>query len=289
MGCRRRRRLPHSRRQHRPTWRSIDDGDDGQARLHAAHAALRGTAGALHGGHAEGSWVYGHRRQQVARLRHGHRRGEHRPLAIPRSSRPCRSRPPRCRTRRWASSGTSPCSTWPRRCTEILPEGMDQVMFQNSGAEAVENAVKLAKQATRRPGVIAFQGAFHGRTHLTMALTARPCTTAATWSRSWAASITPATATRTARRPVRTRRRTRSRTSAACCAPRSSATTWPRIIVEPIQGEGGFVVPTAEFMQGLRAIADEIGACSSSTRSRPAWAAPASGSATSTTASSRTS
>ena len=48
---------------------------------------------------------------------------------------------------------------------------MDQVLFANSGAEAVENAVKLAKQATRRPVVIGFQGAFHGRTHLTMALT----------------------------------------------------------------------------------------------------------------------
>ena len=56
------------------------------------------------------------------------------------------------------------------KLVEILPEGMDQVMYANSGAEAVENAVKLAKQATRRPGVIAFQGAFHGRTHLTMAL-----------------------------------------------------------------------------------------------------------------------
>ncbi|RPI31203.1 MAG: aminotransferase class III-fold pyridoxal phosphate-dependent enzyme, partial [Actinomycetota bacterium] len=41
------------------------------------------------------------------------------------------------------------------KLVEILPEGMDEVMFANSGAEAVENAIKLAKQVTRRPGIIA--------------------------------------------------------------------------------------------------------------------------------------
>ena len=54
---------------------------------------------------------------------------------------------------------------------EIVPGNFDQVLFANSGAEAVENAVKLAKGTLRRPGVIAFQNAFHGRTHLAMALT----------------------------------------------------------------------------------------------------------------------
>ena len=54
---------------------------------------------------------------------------------------------------------------------EIVPGNFDQVLFANSGAEAVENAVKLAKGTLRRPGVIAFQNAFHGRTHLAMAMT----------------------------------------------------------------------------------------------------------------------
>ena len=49
--------------------------------------------------------------------------------------------------------------------------GIDTFFFANSGAEATESAVKLAKQATGRPNVIVFQGSFHGRTHLAMAMT----------------------------------------------------------------------------------------------------------------------
>ena len=57
------------------------------------------------------------------------------------------------------------------RLAEITPEGIDTFFFANSGAEATEGAVKLAKQATGRPNVIVFQGSFHGRTHLAMAMT----------------------------------------------------------------------------------------------------------------------
>ena len=46
-------------------------------------------------------------------------------------------------------------------------------MFANSGAEADENAVKIAKGATKRPNIIVFSGAFHGRTVLTMTMTAK--------------------------------------------------------------------------------------------------------------------
>ena len=53
----------------------------------------------------------------------------------------------------------------------ITPAGIDTFFFSNSGAEATEAAVKLAKQATGRPNVIVFEGSFHGRTHLTMAMT----------------------------------------------------------------------------------------------------------------------
>ena len=48
-----------------------------------------------------------------------------------------------------------------------------KVMFANSGAEADENAVKIAKAYTKRPNIIVFSGAFHGRTMLTMAMTAK--------------------------------------------------------------------------------------------------------------------
>src|SRR3954451_4364555 len=57
------------------------------------------------------------------------------------------------------------------RLAEITSPGIDTFFFANSGAEATEAAVKLAKHATGRPNVIVFQGSFHGRSHLTMAMT----------------------------------------------------------------------------------------------------------------------
>ena len=147
------------------------------------------------------------------------------------------------------------------KLTGIMPEGLDEVMFMNSGAEAVENAIKLAKQATRRPGVIAFQGAFHGRTHLTMALTDsavhyrghhEPLVGGIYHARYCYPFRTPASEDPTAYAIEDVRRVLRAEIYGDDVA---------AIIVEPIQGEGGFIVPTKEFMQELRAIADEIGAC----------------------------
>jgi 4-aminobutyrate aminotransferase len=147
------------------------------------------------------------------------------------------------------------------KLVEILPDGMDEVMFANSGAEAVENAVKLAKQVTRRPGIIAFQGAFHGRTHLTMALTDsavhyrghhEPLVGSIYHARYCYPYRTPASEDPTAYAIEDVRRVLRAEIYGDDVA---------AIIVEPIQGEGGFIVPTREFMQELRVIADEIGAC----------------------------
>jgi len=143
---------------------------------------------------------------------------------------------------------------------EIMPEGLDEVMFANSGAEAVENAVKLAKQVTRRPGIIAFQGAFHGRTHLTMALTDsavhyrghhEPLVPSIYHARYCYPFRTPASEDPTAYAIEDVRRVLRAEIYGDDVA---------AILVEPIQGEGGFIVPTAEFMKELRVIADEIGA-----------------------------
>jgi len=147
------------------------------------------------------------------------------------------------------------------KLTGIMPDGLDEVMFMNSGAEAVENAIKLAKQATRRPGIIAFQGAFHGRTHLTMALTDsavhyrghhEPLVGGIYHARYCYPFRTPASEDPTAYAIEDVRRVLRAEIYGDDVA---------AIIVEPIQGEGGFIVPTAEFMQELRVIADEIGAC----------------------------
>jgi 4-aminobutyrate aminotransferase len=57
------------------------------------------------------------------------------------------------------------------RLAQLTPGGIDTFFFANSGAEATEAAVKLAKQVTGRPNVIVFSGSFHGRSHLTMAMT----------------------------------------------------------------------------------------------------------------------
>jgi len=54
---------------------------------------------------------------------------------------------------------------------EITPDGIDKFFYANSGAEITEGAVKLAKQATKRPHIIVFSGSFHGRTHMAMAMT----------------------------------------------------------------------------------------------------------------------
>jgi 4-aminobutyrate aminotransferase len=146
------------------------------------------------------------------------------------------------------------------RLVEILPEGIDTLMYANSGAEAVENAVKLAKQATRRPGTIAFQGAFHGRTHLTMSLNDsgvsyrghhEPLTGGVYHARYCYPFRTPVSEDPTAFAIEDVRRVLRTEIYGDDVA---------AILVEPIQGEGGVVVPTKEFMQELRSIADEIGA-----------------------------
>ena len=58
-----------------------------------------------------------------------------------------------------------------RALTSTLPASLNQVFWTNSGAEAIEGALKLAKIATGRPAIIAFRGAFHGRTHAAMSVT----------------------------------------------------------------------------------------------------------------------
>ena len=58
------------------------------------------------------------------------------------------------------------------RIAAVAPGKLDKVFFANSGAEAVEGAIKLARYTTGRPALIAFQGAFHGRTYGALSLTA---------------------------------------------------------------------------------------------------------------------
>jgi 4-aminobutyrate aminotransferase / (S)-3-amino-2-methylpropionate transaminase / 5-aminovalerate transaminase len=127
--------------------------------------------------------------------------------------------------------------------------------FFNSGAEAVENAVKWAKLYTRRPGVVAFEGAFHGRTYLALTLTSKP--------HPYKTGLGPLVP-EVYRAPFpNTYRGPDSGTALAALerlfltqvAPQQIAA----IVLEPQQGEGGFLPAPPEFVCGLRRICDDHG------------------------------
>ena len=115
----------------------------------------------------------GRRRQPVPRLRGRHRRERDRPLASGRRQGDRRSGAAGSSTCRAPTSTTSRRSGSRRRSRRSSPiEGGARSFFGNSGTEAIEAAIKLARYATGRPGIIAFLGGFHGRTMGALALTA---------------------------------------------------------------------------------------------------------------------
>ncbi|MFI5049916.1 MAG: 4-aminobutyrate--2-oxoglutarate transaminase [Gaiellales bacterium] len=145
------------------------------------------------------------------------------------------------------------------RLLAVTPiSGPKKAAFFNSGAEAVENAVKLAKLATGRSAVIAFERAFHGRTLMAMSLTSK--------QHPYKAGMGPfAPEIYRAPYPYAYRGDAMDATRAALDELREMFTTHvapenvAAIIFEPVQGEGGFIVPPKEWVQGLRQIADEHG------------------------------
>src|ERR671937_2410653 len=82
-----------------------------------------------------------------------------------------------------------PLLTLTERLGEVLPQGLDSLFFVNSGSEAVEAAMRLARQATARPNIVVFQGSFHGRT-----IGAASLTTSATKFRSGFGPLMPGVA-----------------------------------------------------------------------------------------------
>jgi 4-aminobutyrate aminotransferase/(S)-3-amino-2-methylpropionate transaminase len=132
------------------------------------------------------------------------------------------------------------------RLIELVPiSGELRAGFFNSGAEAVENAVKFARSHTKRPAVIAFEGAFHGRTLLALSLTSK--------THPYKAGLGPF-APETYRVPF-------DDLDALEWAfkTRVAAEDVAAIVFEPVQGESGFVVPSQEFVASLRRICDEHG------------------------------
>ena len=133
------------------------------------------------------------------------------------------------------------------RLAKLAPgDGPKRVFFTNSGAEAIEAALKLSRRHTGRPRAIAFHGAFHGRTYGAMSLSgSKPM------QRRGFAPLVPEI--HHARFGDLESVRALFRTT---CPPDELAA----IFVEPIQGEGGYIVPPDDFLPGLRALCDEVGA-----------------------------
>lgn len=127
----------------------------------------------------------------------------------------------------------------------------------NSGAEAVENAIKIARAATRRQAVVAFDHGYHGRTNLTMALTAK-----AKPYKSGFGPFAPEIYRAPASYPFRDGGldgAEAARRSIDVIEKQIGAENLAALIIEPVQGEGGFIVPADGFLQRLAAWAQENG------------------------------
>ena len=133
--------------------------------------------------------------------------------------------------------------------------GPAKAAFFNAGTEAVENAVKFARSYTKRPAVIVFEGAFHGRTLLSMTMTSK--------THPYKAGLGPF-APEVYRVPFAQDYRGPDTRTALAALERAlitqvAAEQVAAIVIEPVQGEGGFVVAPRDFMSGIRRLCDEHG------------------------------
>ncbi|HEX9415955.1 MAG TPA: 4-aminobutyrate--2-oxoglutarate transaminase [Gaiellaceae bacterium] len=142
------------------------------------------------------------------------------------------------------------------RLIEIAPISRPaKAAFFNAGTEAVENAVKFARSYTKRQAVIGFEGAFHGRTLLSMTLTSK--------THPYKAGLGPF-APEVYRVPFPHSYRGPDAQTALAALERAlltqvAAENVAAIVIEPVLGEGGFVVAPEEFLVGVRRICDEEG------------------------------
>jgi 4-aminobutyrate aminotransferase / (S)-3-amino-2-methylpropionate transaminase / 5-aminovalerate transaminase len=128
------------------------------------------------------------------------------------------------------------------------------VLF-NSGAEAVENSVKIARSYTRKPAVVAFDHAYHGRTNLTMALTAKSMPYKSGFG-PFAPEIYRAPLSYPYRdaqsdKELATDGELAARRATAYVEKSVGAANLAAVIIEPVQGEGGFIVPADGFLPAL--------------------------------------
>lgn len=149
------------------------------------------------------------------------------------------------------------------KMNEIVPVqgSTHKTMFANSGSEADENAVKIAKSATGRPNIIVFSGAFHGRTYMTMAMTSK---------KAYSNGLGPfPDGVYRAEFPY-LYRKPKGMTDAEAIdyyikrfemvfEEASPAEYVAAVVVEPIQGEGGFVPAPIEWVKAVRKLCDKYG------------------------------
>lgn len=145
------------------------------------------------------------------------------------------------------------------RIVQITPgDFAKKAIFFNSGAEAVENAVKIARYATGRPAIVTFDNGYHGRTLMTMSMTAKvkpykhrfgpfaPEVYRAPFPYPYRMNMTPQEASESCIREL-------ERMFVGEVAPDQIAA----IVIEPVQGEGGFMVPPPGFLRALKALCEK--------------------------------
>ncbi len=125
------------------------------------------------------------------------------------------------------------------RLAELLPSPLSRIYFANSGAEAIEGALKAARKFTHRDGFVAFDGAYHGDTMGAMALAGNP-----TFREPFGALPGPVTHLRFA-----------DANALAAIDGKIAA-----VVIEPVQAEGGVRIPSTDFMRALRERCDRAGA-----------------------------
>lgn len=138
------------------------------------------------------------------------------------------------------------------RLAELSPPGIDRFFIANSGAEATEAAVKLARQATGRPHVVVFDGSFHGRTAQAMAMT-----TSKTVYRSGHAPLPAGVFVAPFPYPTRTGEDPGDAVERCLAgfdwllASQTAPDETAAVVIEPVLGEGGYLPAPAAFLEGL--------------------------------------
>jgi 4-aminobutyrate aminotransferase len=149
-----------------------------------------------------------------------------------------------------------------KKIAQLAPGRLDSVFLANSGAEAVEGAIKMARYITGRPVIINFKGSFHGRTIFTTALT-----TSKIYYREKYEPLPGSIYTLPFPYTFRSNHKDNPEKLVDECIKQFDVLfnqmvhpdQVAAILVEPIQGEGGYIVPPASFLKKLRQIADKHG------------------------------